>query len=172
MINTKKMNDILEDILLPKLRVVFCGTAASNKSAELKSYYAGPGNKFWKVLNQINLTPHLLLPQEYRELLNYSIGLTDIAKKVHGNDSEIKNSDYNTDEFRKKIETYQPKIICFNGKEAGKRFLNMKKVSYGLQNNKIIDSKLFIAPSTSGMAKKSWNIDYWHELSNLIKEKK
>ena len=35
------MNDILEDILLPKLKVVFCGTAASNKSAELKSYYAG-----------------------------------------------------------------------------------------------------------------------------------
>ena len=74
--------------------------------------------------------------------------------------------------FQKKMEKYQPKIICFNGKESGKRFLNMKKVSYVFQNDKIIDSKLFIAPSTSGMAKKSWDIDYWHELSNLIKEKK
>ena len=47
---------ILPDVLTYNLKIVFCGTAASKKSKLLKSYYAGPGNKFWKTLYEIKLT--------------------------------------------------------------------------------------------------------------------
>ena len=163
------MNDILEDVLKPSLNVVFCGTAASKKSAANKTYYAGPGNKFWKVLNKTGLTPREFLPEEYTDLLNYDIGLTDIAKKVYGNDDEIKKEDYDIESVIKKIKKYQPKIICFNGKTAGKMFFNLKSVNYGLQLQRFQDSKIFIVPSTSGNANGHWDIAFWHDLSKLIK---
>jgi len=49
--------DILPDVLKPGLKVVFCGTAAGNRSAKIKAYYAGRDNQFWAVLHRIGLTP-------------------------------------------------------------------------------------------------------------------
>ena len=71
---------ILPDLLKENLKIVFCGTAAGNKSAERKAYYAGAGNLFYPTLASCDLTPRILKPQEFPELLNYQIGLTDLAK--------------------------------------------------------------------------------------------
>ena len=52
---------ILDDIINYNLKAVFCGTAASRVSAKLKSYYAGPNNKFWSERADLNRRP--LVPQ-------------------------------------------------------------------------------------------------------------
>jgi G:T/U-mismatch repair DNA glycosylase len=43
---------MLSDLLAYDLKLVICGTAAGNRSAELKQYYAKPGNKFWPTFAQ------------------------------------------------------------------------------------------------------------------------
>ena len=70
-------NNILPDVLRRDLRAVISGTAAGKASARRRAYYAGPGNKFWQSLRRVGLTPHVLKPQEFRELLGHGIGLTD-----------------------------------------------------------------------------------------------
>jgi TDG/mug DNA glycosylase family protein len=40
------MDDVLPDVLVPGLAVVFCGNAAGKVSAQRGAYYAGPGNYF------------------------------------------------------------------------------------------------------------------------------
>ena len=77
-------NDILPDVLIPNLKLVICGSAVSTQSSHAGSYYAGQGNKFWKILHETGLTDRLLLTSQYRELLHYQIGLTDVAKKAVG----------------------------------------------------------------------------------------
>jgi TDG/mug DNA glycosylase family protein len=67
---------MLDDLLQPNLLVVFCGTAAGSRSATLKEYYAGRGNRFWEVLATTKLTPRQLAPSEYGLLPTYGIGLT------------------------------------------------------------------------------------------------
>lgn len=42
---------VLDDVLAPNLRVVFCGTAVGVRSAARGHYYAGPGNDFWRLLH-------------------------------------------------------------------------------------------------------------------------
>jgi TDG/mug DNA glycosylase family protein len=74
---------VLPDILVPFLRVVFCRTAAGPASARAKVYYAGPGNRFWATLEETGLTPERLEPAEFRRLLGFGIGLTDICKVLH-----------------------------------------------------------------------------------------
>ena len=150
---------ILPDILDYNLNIIFCGTAASKKSKQLTAYYAGPGNKFWRTLYEVGLTNRQLIPEEFKKLLEYDIGLTDICKTDYGNDNEVDTSKYDVNGFNLKILKYKPKNICFNGKNAAKAYLNKKKVDYGFQSERIGESKIFIAPSTSGAANRYWNIN-------------
>jgi len=139
--------------------------AASKKSKQDKAYYAGSGNKFWKTLYSIGLTPKQLKPEEFTNLIEYKIGLTDICKTDFGNDNELDPMKYDVKRFRLAVIKYQPRIVCFNGKNAAKVYLNKKKIQYGIQNEKIRQTKLFVAPSTSGAASGFWDINQWKTLA-------
>jgi TDG/mug DNA glycosylase family protein len=159
---------ILPDLLDYNLNIVFCGMAASKKSKQVKAYYAGPGNKFWKTLHTIGLTTKQLKPEEFSKIIEYKIGLTDICKTDFGNDNELDSSKYDVKRFSLAVIKYQPRIVCFNGKNAAKIYLNKKKVDYGIQNEKIGQTKLFIAPSTSGAASGFWDLNQWEILTNCL----
>ena len=148
---------MLPDILAENLLVVFCGMAASPKSAKAKAYYAGPGNKFWPVLYQIGLTDRTLEPQAFREVLTYRVGLTDLVKEVSGLDVELSYQNFDVDGLRERIKYYFHQVLCFNGKKAAQIFLE-KRVGYGLQKELMGDTSVFVAPSTSGAASGFWDI--------------
>jgi len=77
---------ILPDLLANDLDLVIVGAAAGRVSAERRLYYAGPGNQFWRILHEVGLTPIELRPDDYAKLLDYGIGLTDLAKGACGAD--------------------------------------------------------------------------------------
>src|SRR4051794_24990543 len=81
---------VLPDVLRRDLRVVFCGTAAGTTSARRREYYAGRGNRFWTILHETGLTPRRLRPAEFRDLVTYGIGLTDVCKTQDGMDRELR----------------------------------------------------------------------------------
>lgn len=166
MVNTA--NEILDDIFDFSQNIVICGTAVGNTSASVKNYYADPNNLFWEMLFEVKLTPYQLKPYEYRSLKKYSVGLTDIAKNQHGTDNSIIFMKNQANELKKKILYYKPKVLCFNGKKAAQIFFDLKWVDYGLCNEKVGNTLLFVAPSTSGQARKYWDINYWHEVVKWI----
>ncbi|HEV2483519.1 MAG TPA: mismatch-specific DNA-glycosylase [Puia sp.] len=162
---------ILPDVLAPDLDIVFCGTAAGDRSAIRQAYYAGPGNQFYPALYTCGLTTRQLLPHEFRDVLTHRIGLTDLAKKVHGADDTLRSEDFDIEGFRKKIQLFQPRLVCFNGKKAASVYFGIrdtKKIAYGLQLGIIGRSKLYVAPSTSGAARGAWDVGLWHELKKHI----
>jgi TDG/mug DNA glycosylase family protein len=159
---------MLDDLFGADLLVVFCGTAAGNQSAMLGQYYAGRGNRFWDILAATKLTPSRLAPADYRRLGEFGIGLTDIAKGRAGNDTDIAFRPADREQLRDKLRQYRPRILCFNGKRAAQEFFGVKSVSYGLQPEGIGPTALFVAPSTSGAARGSWDEGLWHELALLV----
>ena len=158
---------ILPDLLDFNLNIIFCGMAASKKSKQVNAYYAGPGNKFWKTLYNVRLTSKELKPKEFKQLITYKIGLTDICKTDFGNDNELDPLKYDVNEFNSSMIKYQPKIVCFNGKNAAKVYFNKKKVNYGIQSEKIGVTQIYICPSTSGAASGYWNINIWKQLADF-----
>jgi TDG/mug DNA glycosylase family protein len=163
------VTDVLPDVLAPDLRLVVCGSAAGAKSAAVGAYYAGPGNRFWPTLYRTGLTPALLQPAEFRSALLHGIGLTDIAKKVSGADSELRAGDFDRDGLRARIETFQPRVLAFNGKNAGARFFNAP-VDYGWQANRSIGStRIYVTPSTSAAARAFWDEEPWRELAGAVR---
>ena len=47
--------DWLPDLLQPDLDVVFVGTAAGRRSADVGHYYVGAGNRFWSTLHHVGI---------------------------------------------------------------------------------------------------------------------
>jgi TDG/mug DNA glycosylase family protein len=159
---------MLDDLLRRGLKLVVVGTAAGAASAKKQQYYSGPGNKFWRTIHAIGLTPRILAPAEARQLLAYGIGLTDLVKGQSGADTAIRFGPCAPDRLRDLILDCGPEVVCFNGKRAALEYLSSKEAAYGEQRVGIGNSRLFVAPSTSGAASGSWDISYWHTLATLV----
>ncbi|MBV9757598.1 MAG: mismatch-specific DNA-glycosylase [Alphaproteobacteria bacterium] len=154
---------VLADLLYPEVKLVVCGTAAGDRSAELGAYYAGPGNQFWDMLYRLGVTPRVLKPEEFARLQDYGIGLTDLAKEAFGRDSGLRAGDFNHSGLRARIEQMQPLVLAFNGKRAAQIFLG-RTVAYGYQPSCDIGrTRIHVAPSTSGAARGSWSESVWRE---------
>jgi len=164
MARRERKADVLPDVLHPGLRVVFCGTAAGTASARAKAYYAGPGNVFWKVLHQTGLTPAQLAPAEFGRLPEHGIGLTDICKVLHGSDEEVGTVEFDVAGLQARIATAEPANLAFNGKNAARGALE-RDVVYGEQPERIGGATIWVLPSTSGRARRFWDVEPWRELA-------
>ena len=165
------MPDVLPDLLEESLQVVLCGTAASTVSALAGAYYANSQNKFWRILYETRLTPELLGPQQYRDLLRYRIGLTDFVKTHSGMDHQLPLAELRERarvRLRTSIEMRRPKFLAFTSKAAGHNFLGGKR-DYGEQVEAIGDTRIWILPSTSGAANGSWRPEVWHAFADLVR---
>ena len=167
---------MLKDILTENLDVVFCGTAKGRTSALTGYYYAGPGNKFYGILHDTGLTKKKLMPADCYSINEFGIGLTDLVHTEYGNDKDIKRESYEIDVFINKMKLYKPKFIGFTSKAAASFALGFNgitsSINYGLQNQTIGVSKIFVLPSTSGSARRYWDEKYWFELKKLIQQSK
>lgn len=161
-------SDILEDLLRPGLKLVICGTAAGKRSAELKSYYAGPGNKFWRIMHEIGLTPERLAPLDWREIGRYGIGFTDMAKAHFGSDADLPAHAFDAARLRGVIAQFRPVALAFNGKKAAQMFYGRTAIDYGPQPA-IDQTAIWVLPSTSGAASGAWSPLPWRQMAESLR---
>jgi TDG/mug DNA glycosylase family protein len=110
----------LPDLLAEGLRVVICGTAAARTSAGVGHYYAGPGNMFWTYPYRSGITSEPLFPSTDKRVLEFGIGLTDLAKTVASSSDRGLRPHYDVDGLVAKVERFQPAWVAFHGKEAAR----------------------------------------------------
>lgn len=165
---------VLPDLLVSGLTTVFCGSAAGAVSARLGAPYAGPGNKFWPMLAAAGLTPERLAPADYRLLLGYGIGLTDLNKTESGADSDLTPGGDDCAALARKIEAYRPRLLAFTAKRpAGvflRRVFGRRAVAYGPQPDRLGGAAIFVLPSPSGLARRWWDDAWWRRLAALHRD--
>ncbi len=159
---------VLHDLLQEGLNLVICGSAVGQRSAQVGQYYAGPGNKFWRTLARVGLTPRQLQASEAHLLPSFGIGLTDLVKSQSGSDQAISFTSAGAERLRTKILRYQARCLCFNGKRAAQEYFGRKDVGYGLQQETVGSTAIFVAPSTSAAANGSWDISWWEDLARRV----
>ena len=165
---------VLPDLVGPGLRIVFCGTAAGTVSAARGAYYAHPQNRFWSALHAAGLTPRLLRPEEFAELPQWGIGLTDIAKYVSGMDRELPLGALGRQacgELKSKIEAAEPRLLAFTSLAAGRRYLG-RAAGFGEQPERIGQTRVWVLPSPSPTATWNWarHEHWWRMLADAAKE--
>jgi TDG/mug DNA glycosylase family protein len=155
-------SDVLPDILPAGLRLVIVGSAAGAVSAARGAYYAGPGNRFWRILFETGLTDRLLAPEEFGQLPRYGIGLTDLAKRASGADAALPKGAYDAAALAARLRRAAPALIAFNGRAPAAHFLAAHALTAGL-------APIHVLPSTSGAARRYWDPAPWQALANLLR---
>lgn len=171
----------LPDYLAVGLDVVLVGINPGIRSAERGHHFAGPGNRFWRLVADAGLTPSKMTFAEDNTLPKYGIGITNIVARASASSSELDRSDYV--EGRKiladKISRFRPKAVAFVGITVFREFwpeLSSErlptKIVCGKRPETIGDAALFVLPNPSGRnAHYSYEqmLSYWKALARWLR---
>ena len=146
----------LPDRLAPELRILFVGINPGLRSAALGHHYAGPSNRFWKLLYEANLVPEPLSYRDDTRLLEWGLGLTNFVSRPTAGMESLTPQDYAAGRvgLMRKIRRYRPRVVALLGitlypvlfplepKQAGRR--------PGLQPVTLHHSSIVLLPNPSG----------------------
>jgi TDG/mug DNA glycosylase family protein len=138
------------DVLAPGLAVVFCGINPGRFSDAAQAHFANPRNDFWRLLHAAGFTPRLYEPNEQFELLPVGVGITNAAFRTTPGSGDLRKGDFagSADRLERIARELRPRAIGFVGKEAYRGVFGERPV-LGLQTRRLLETSLFVLPSTS-----------------------
>ncbi|WP_313486213.1 G/U mismatch-specific DNA glycosylase [Pseudescherichia sp.] len=163
---------MINDILAPGLRVVFCGINPGKSSAHTGFHFAHPGNRFWKVIYQAGFTEQQLKPEEEQRLLDTRCGITMLVERPTVQASEVELHELRTGgrDLIKKIEDYQPDALAILGKQAFELAFSQRGVAWGKQNITIGATEVWVLPNPSGLNRATLDklVESYRELDQAL----
>ncbi len=120
-------------------------------SAAAAAHFANPRNDFWRLLHDAGFTPRLVDPAEQFEVL----ALRDRpdergAERTTKGSGDLRKADFEGSAARLEriARDYGPRAIAFVGKEAYRGAFG-ERPEHGRQLRSLVDTGLFVLPSTS-----------------------
>lgn len=163
---------MINDILAPDLRVVFCGINPGKSSAHTGFHFAHPGNRFWKVIYQAGFTDRLLKPEEELQLLDTRCGITMLVERPTVQASEVALQELRSGgrELVLKIEQYQPRALAILGKQAFEKAFQVRGTRWGKQQVTIGDTEVWVLPNPSGLNRATLDklVEAYRELDDAL----
>lgn len=143
----------LPDILAHDLVVVFIGINPSPMAAATGHRFAGPSNRFWRVLHLANFSPVLLRADQDRSLPQYGCGLVSAISRPTRRANELSRAELAAagDVLRAKIQSHRPKWIAFLGKGAYSAIVARRDIAWGLQGETFGAARVWVLPDPSGL---------------------
>ena len=154
----------LPDYLAPGLSILFVGINPGLRSSEVGHHYAGPSNRFWKLLYEAELVPDRMTCQDDWRLLGYGYGLTNLIAKATAGSQDLTKQEFlqGRDVLLAKIQHYQPAIVAVLGMSVARVLWPQKEsrtpakgvarepIQTGLQPTSLGDVPVFVLPNPSG----------------------
>jgi double-stranded uracil-DNA glycosylase len=143
----------LPDILDHGLVVVFIGINPSPLAAATGHRFAGPSNRFWRVVHLAGFSPVLLRADQDQSLPQYGCGLISAISRPTRRANELPRAELAAagDALRAKIERHQPKWIAFLGKGAYSAIMARRDIAWGRQESTMGHAQVWVLPDPSGL---------------------
>jgi TDG/mug DNA glycosylase family protein len=144
---------IVPDVIVPDLRVLFCGINPGLYTAATGYHFARPGNRFWPALYASGFTNRLLAPFEELELLESGYGITNVVGRATAAAAELSAAEFveGGKILERKILRYKPKFLAILGIGAYRTAFNQPKARLGRQSKSIGGAVLWVLPNPSGL---------------------
>jgi len=119
-------------------------------SAAAGAHFANPRNDFWRLLHAAGITSRLYEPREQFELLDEGIGVTNAAYRTTPGSGDLRRADFagSAERLEDIARELQPRWLAFVGKEAYRGTFGTRP-ELGLQERRLVETRLFVLPSTS-----------------------
>ncbi|WP_309142043.1 G/U mismatch-specific DNA glycosylase [Actinosynnema pretiosum] len=143
----------LPDLLAPGLSALLCGINPGGRSAVTGHHYAGPGNRFWRVLHLAGFTPRLLAPSEQALLPVFGIGLTNLVARPTARAAELGAAELVAGAGRLTglVERHRPGAVAVVGVSAYRVAFRRPRAVVGPQDVALACAPLWVLPNPSGL---------------------
>jgi len=143
----------LDDLAGPDLRVLFCGINPGTLSGDLGLHFARPGNRFWKLLCAGGFTESVLLPAEQHTLPGLGIGITNLVGRVTVAASELSVAELRegATQLDAKVGMLRPRCVAVLGLQAYRTAFRRPEAVIGRQPELLGGALLWLLPNPSGL---------------------
>lgn len=147
----------LSDHIQPGLTILFVGINPGLRSAQVGHHFAGPSNRFWKLLYESRLVTEPVTHKEDWRLPEWGLGLTNIIGRASPGVDSLSHHEYRSGmtTLTKKVRRYRPRIVALLGITiyrlafSGKGPLPLR-ISLGPTAHQITGVPVFLLPNPSG----------------------
>ena len=144
----------LRDRIKPGVRVLFVGINPGIRSSQTGHHFAGPSNRFWKLLFESGLTAERITFEDDDRLPEFGYGITNIVPRPTPGIDTILPLEYVAGRLtlRRKILRFKPAIVAMVGVTVYRAMFPERKgaLTLGPQPEKIGETEVFVLPNPSG----------------------
>ena len=143
----------IDDVIAPRLRVLFCGINPGLYSAAIGHHFGRPGNRFWKALYAAGFTPRLLSPYEDGTLLEHGLGITNLCPRTTASADELTPAELvrGARALIAKVERHRPRVVAVLGVGAYRLGFDRPHAAVGRQGEGIGGCMAWVLPNPSGL---------------------
>jgi len=135
----------LSDRIQPGVRILFVGINPGLRSAQMGHHFAGPSNRFWKLLHESRLVTEPLTFKEDRRLPDWGLGLTNIVGRPSRGIDSLSPQEYRNGmaALTRKVRKYRPRIVALLG-------ITIYRIMYGSELS--LPARIPLGPTSSDIA--------------------
>jgi double-stranded uracil-DNA glycosylase len=154
----------LQDRIEPGVKLLLVGINPGVRSATTGHHFAGPSNRFWKLLWEARLIPEPFTHEDDVRLPELGIGVTNLVARPSPGIDVLKPAEYvaGWKILERKIAQYRPRVVALVGVTLWRAILPLvlqdeqararasKMKCPGPQQLEIHGAKVFVLPNPSG----------------------
>jgi TDG/mug DNA glycosylase family protein len=148
----------LTDRIEPGVKVLLVGINPGVRSAQTGHHFAGPSNRFWKLLYESRLVTEPITDEDDARLPEWGLGITNLVARPSPGIDDLRPQEYleGWTALEAKIDRFHPGIVAFVGVTLYRalwRVLGHAKapvVRLGAQRARIHGARVFVLPNPSG----------------------
>ena len=148
----------LTDCIEPGVRLLLIGINPGVMSATTGHHFAGPTNKFWRLLYESGIVPEPVTHEDDVRLPTWGIGMTNLVARPTPGIDTLRPEEYleGWQILEKKIGRYRPEIVAFVGITMYRALWKViaqeggPEIRPGFQKATVHGARLYVLPNPSG----------------------
>ena len=154
----------LRDRIRPGVRVLFVGINPGVRSATVGHHFAGPSNRFWKLLYESGLVSEPIGYEDDDRLGDWGYGITNLVPRASPGIDDLRPAEYLAGwrALDRKIRRHRPAMVALVGVTLYRALLPLidpegiaggartRRLRVGVQPVRIHGAQVFVLPNPSG----------------------
>ncbi len=138
----------------PGVRILFVGINPGVRSALTDHHFAGPSNRFWKLLFDAGLVPEAISFVDDDRLPEWGFGVTNLVPRPTPGMDTIRSEEFTAGlvTLRRKVRRWKPPVVAFVGVTLYRFVFDVrgKTVPLGPQPDRFEGARVWVLPNPSG----------------------
>ena len=145
----------LRDRLRPPVRVLLVGINPGVRSSQVGHHFAGPSNRFWKLLYESRLVSEPIGVADDERLHEWGFGITNLIPRPTPGIDTLRPDEYvaGAKTLRRKVRRLKPEVVAFVGVTLFRSVFGRRPgqpVALGAQAERLEGARVFVLPNPSG----------------------